>query len=47
MAFNIADFRSIIETGGVLQTNKYDVAIFFNGLMGQFIINDPAGNSGG
>jgi len=46
MAFNIADFRSIIETGGVLQTNKYDVAIYFNGPMGQFIINDPVGNSG-
>lgn len=30
MPFNIADFKAQIEDGGVLQTNRYDVAVFFS-----------------
>jgi len=45
MAFNILDFQSYIADTGVLQTNKYDVQITFDGDFGQLSIQGADGST--
>lgn len=47
MAFNILDFQSYIADTGVIQSNKYDVQITFDGDFGAFDINGSDGSTVG